>query len=361
MTSTALMATSGENTPFTLRRLADRWFLLGAYGAPARFHMTAVWVTLAGFAVLEAVWLSLSGMSFAESNWQTLMRLTVFVALALGMCGFISYRLIGATDRVGRLLREGGRRVELFAIAAFVFATLSAIIITSCYLGTAAALPLQDARLSAIDRSLGFDWVGFVKFVNSSPAASWLLVEAYRSTPFTLGGTMLWFCVSGQGGRLAEFLALSCLTSIGIAAGMMIWPAEGAYAFYHPPLSIYDNIGAGSGMWHHDLLMSIRSGVTTVIDFDTPNANCLVTFPSGHTVLAFIITYALRESRWTLIPASVVNSAMLVSTVPHGGHHLVDLIAGGAIAVCAILIVRLPLGVRDYRLVTSGAVSMASA
>jgi hypothetical protein len=34
-----------------------------------------------------------------------------------------------------------------------------------------------------------------------------------------------------------------------------------------------------------------------------------------------------------------------VSTIPHGGHHLFDLIVGGVIAACAIAFVRLPLGV----------------
>lgn len=323
--------------------------------------MIAVWATLGALGLVESVWLAVSGLRFAESNWQDMMRLGASVVLALAICAFISYRLTGTDDRVGRLLCDGGRRVELFAVGAFAFGMLSAAIVTWCYLGTAAALPLQDARLSAIDRSLGFDWIGFVKLVNSSPLASWVLVHAYRSTAFMLGGTMLWFCVSGQGDRLAEFLALSCLTFIGIAVGMMIWPAEGAYAYYNPPLSIYENIGAGSGMWHHDLLMAIRSGANRLIDFNTPNANCLVTFPSGHTVLAFIITYALRGSRWTFIPALLVNSAMLISTIPHGGHHLIDLIGGGAIALCAILIVRLPVGVRDLRLVESGAASLVRA
>ncbi|MBV9459709.1 MAG: phosphatase PAP2 family protein [Bradyrhizobium sp.] len=360
MTSIA-PTTPEEATALTFERLADRWFLFGAYGPRARFHMIAVWATLGAVGLLEAVWLALSGLRFAESNVQDMMRLAAFVALALAICTLISYRLAGADDRIGRLLRDGGQRVELFAVAAFAFGMLSAGIVTWCYLGSAAALPLQDARLSAIDRSLGFDWVGFVKLVNTSPLASWVLVHAYRSTPFMLGGTMLWFCFSGQADRLAEFLALSCLTFIGIAIGMMIWPAEGAYAYYNPPLSIYENIGVGSGMWHHDLLMAIRSGATKLIDFDTPNANCLVTFPSGHTVLAFIITYALRGSRWTLIPALMVNLAMLVSTIPHGGHHLVDLIGGGAIALCAIVIVRLPIGIRGSRPVEGRAVSLAGA
>jgi len=51
----------------------------------------------------------------------------------------------------------------------------------------------------------------------------------------------------------------------------------------------------------------------------------------------------LRLSRWTLVAAFLINGTMLVSTIPHGGHYLIDLV-GGAIALCAILVVRLPLG-----------------
>jgi membrane-associated phospholipid phosphatase len=323
--------------------------------------MIAVWVTLAGFLVVETVWLSLSRLHFAESNWPGLIHVVLFTAIGLGMCALVSHRLSGVTDRVGLALRGGTHRVELFAIAALITTLLSAVIVTYCYLGTAAALPLQDARLSRIDHWLGFGWVGFVEFVNSSALASRLLVEGYRSTPYVLIGTVLWLCFTGQGNRLAEFLALMCLTSIGIAIGMMILPAEGAYAYYNPPLSIYDNIGAGSGMWHHPLLMALRTGTDTLIDFSTPNSSCLVTFPSGHTILAVIMTYALRESKWTLIPAVIINTTMLVSTIPHGGHHLTDLIAGGAIALCAIFLVRLPLGVLRERPVASGHVVLADA
>jgi membrane-associated phospholipid phosphatase len=323
--------------------------------------MIAVWVTLAGFLVVETVWLSLSRLHFAGSNWPGLIHLVLFTAIGLGMCALVSHRLSGVTDRFGVTLREGSRRVELFAITALIAALLSAVIVTYCYLGTAAALPLQDARLSRIDHWLGFDWIGFVEFVNSSPVGSQLLVDAYRSAPYAAASTMLWFCISGQGDRLAEFFALMCLMFIGIAIGMMIWPAEGAYAYYHPPLSIYDNIGAGSGMWHHPLLMALRTGTDTLVDFTTPNSGCLVTFPSGHTVLAVAMTYVLRGSKWTLIPAIVINTTMLVSTIPYGGHHLTDLIAGGAIALCSIFLIRLPLGLWHERRVASGHVALARA
>jgi membrane-associated phospholipid phosphatase len=323
--------------------------------------MAAAWIALAGLAAVDAVWLSLSRLSFAASNWDSIIRLVLFTAVAFGLCGLISHRLARVTDRVGVVLREGARRVELFALATLLFALTAVAVIAYCYLGTAAALPLQDARLAQIDRWMGFDWVAFVKFANSSELASWLLVKAYQSTPYVLTGTILWFCISGQGERLAEFLALSLITPIGIAIGMMILPAAGAYSYYHPPFAVYENFGAGSGMWHHDLLMALRTGQTMVIDLNVPNSNCLVTFPSGHTILAFIMTYALRGSRWTLIPAVIVNGAMLVSTLPHGGHHLFDLVVGGAIALSAIAFVRLPLGVRRDRLAISGDVGLANA
>jgi membrane-associated phospholipid phosphatase len=344
-----------------LSKLVDRWLLLGTYGPTARLHMASAWITLAGFLVVETVWLSYSRLSFASANSDYIIRLVLCSAIALGFCGLVSHRLAHETDRVGCAVREGARRVELFASAVLVFALLAVAVIVFCYLGTSAALPLQDARLAEIDKWLGFDWVAFVEFANSSALASWLLVKAYQSTGTVLTGTILWFCISGQGARLAELLALLCVTSIGIAIGIMILPAAGAYSHYHLPFVSYENFGAGAGMWHYDLLMAIRTGAQPVIDLAVPNSNCLVTFPSGHTILAIIMTYALRASRCTLIPALLINGTMLVSTIPEGGHHLFDLIVGGAIAAMAISFVRLRQGVRRDRLTACGNVGLANA
>ncbi|MGB6400633.1 MAG: hypothetical protein WBF73_33870 [Bradyrhizobium sp.] len=95
----------------------DRWFLLGGYGPRARFHMIEAWTTLIGLFTVDMVWLSFSRLSFADDNWNSIIRLALFMTIAFGLCGLISHRLAGATDRVGRVLREGARRVELFAVA----------------------------------------------------------------------------------------------------------------------------------------------------------------------------------------------------------------------------------------------------
>jgi hypothetical protein len=126
-------------------------------------------------------------------------------------------------------------------------ALLAVVVIVFCCLSTSAGLPLQDARLEQIDKWLGFNWIAFVEFANSSALASWLLLKAYQSTAVVLIGTMLWFCISGQGGRLAELLGLLCVTSIGIAIGMMILPAAGAYSHYQPLLSATKISARGRG------------------------------------------------------------------------------------------------------------------
>lgn len=341
-----LDAQRSSNAAMTICVLLDRWLLLGADGPRPRFHMAAAWFALGTIFAVNTGWFWFSDLTFAEDNMDSAVRLFLFTAMALGLCGFINYRLRDATDSVGRFLQKICKRVELFAVAMLVFGLLAIAIITYCYLATAAALPLQDALLARMDRWLGFDWVGFVHLANSSSLLSWLLVEGYRSTPLVLIGTVLWLCVSGQSSRLAELLALMCLTFIGIAIGTVLLPAEGAYAYHNPPIDDYFNFGAGSGMWHHQLLMAIRSGAVRVIDFNTPNSNCLITFPSGHTVLAIVTTYALRGSRWTLIPALAINGTMMISTIPHGGHYLIDVVAGAAIAVCSIAAIRRPADAR---------------
>ena len=66
----------------------------------------------------------------------------------------------------------------------------------------------------------------------------------------------------------------------------------------------------------------------------------IVRFPSFHTALAVIFTYAHRGIRWSFPPVAALNGVMLRSIPSEGGHYLVDMIAGGAVALVAIGLVR---------------------
>ncbi len=65
----------------------------------------------------------------------------------------------------------------------------------------------------------------------------------------------------------------------------------------------------------------------------------MITFPSYHSVMAVLLAYAARGTFLSFL-SLVLNALMLVSVPTEGGHYLTDAIAGIAIAVSSILLVR---------------------
>lgn len=314
--------------------------LLERGGATASYYMKLAWSLIFSLAIVDLVWIAMTDLQLAPSSWIALVRVISFSLFAALLCELISHRLQGKSDPIGRLLKLVADCLGTATVAMVAFALLAAVVIIFCCLVASAALPLQDLRLAALDTSLGFDWKSFVTLANSNDLISRALLVAYQNTGGVVFATMLWLCLSKRLERLAEFLALLCLTAVGTAAGMLLLPAGGAYSLHQPALGAFGNFGTDAGMWHHELLMQFRSGHPPLIDFDTPNINCLVTFPSGHTILGLVTTYALRDRLYTLLPALLINGVMIISTLPVGGHYLADLIASGVVTALSITFIR---------------------
>ena len=68
----------------------------------------------------------------------------------------------------------------------------------------------------------------------------------------------------------------------------------------------------------------------------------IVTMPSYHTVMAVLFTYAFRRTGLIGYGIATLNLVMLLSIPPIGGHYLVDMLAGGALALGAIAVQRAP-------------------
>jgi membrane-associated phospholipid phosphatase len=165
-----------------------------------------------------------------------------------------------------------------------------------------------------------------------------ILRTAYHSAGPQLLALYLFLSFACWWERFAEFLAVLAISSLLTGLGVTFVPAEGAYAFYAPPPEIFASFSPKAGMWHHDVLMSLRTSPAPVLEF--AKAEGLVTFPSFHTTLAIITTYAVRGVRYVFIPVCVLNAIVIVATLPEGGHHLIDLFAGALIAVVAIAVAR---------------------
>ena len=66
----------------------------------------------------------------------------------------------------------------------------------------------------------------------------------------------------------------------------------------------------------------------------------LVTFPSFHAALALLLVYASLPLRGVVVVSYVINMLMLVSTPANGGHYLVDVLSGLAIAWHSIAVAK---------------------
>ncbi|MNV99911.1 hypothetical protein D3C71_1953360 [compost metagenome] len=62
-----------------------------------------------------------------------------------------------------------------------------------------------------------------------------------------------------------------------------------------------------------------------------------------------MVVYSLRSVRWAAGPIAVLNAVMIIGTLPEGGHHLSDVIAGAMVAMVSILVVRAVMGMGRER------------
>ena len=157
------------------------------------------------------------------------------------------------------------------------------------YLATSANLPLLDSSLDAIDRAMGFDWSSFFAPVNAHPAVNAVLVFAYWSTTPVFLGVIVILCFKRDICRLSEFLAVLAVSLLCTFAIGALVPAAGAFTQHASVGDIFSH-------WpFFRTFQALRNDANPIVDFSKSEG--LVTFPSFHTVLAIITTYALRDLR----------------------------------------------------------------
>jgi membrane-associated phospholipid phosphatase len=323
------LAVTSEN-----RFQVGQWLLLSDYGELARHNMAVSWACVAGLALVELIWLPLSTLSLDQAAWPALASSLVYGAAAYTFYLVISHRLRKKEDRVAMFLRAASERFALLFRSCLLIAAIGSVGLIFTYLATASALPLRDAFLARLDGHLGFHWLSFLSATNDLPFLAGLLVKAYASTAPLTQAVVVWLAIRGCGERLSEFLALLCLSSLGLAVGMLLVPAAGAFVYFEPARHVFDNFPTGEEMWPFlDAFNALRDGSLTKIDVSSVQG--VVSFPSFHTMLGIITTYALRDTRALLILAIILNGAMIVSTLPVGGHYLADVLVGAAMSIAA--------------------------
>jgi hypothetical protein len=186
--------------------------------------------------------------------------------------------------------------------------------------------PLVDGWLTGMDLALGFDTSAWLRTFAEYPAFADLLALAYTSI-FPL--VFLSAVVLSVRGRSASLWEMTAGFSVGIvvcATISVLLPAIGSVS--HAGLEGLAGAGLpnGSGIYHLHAVSAYRDGTSPLLD--VRKLEGVVTFPSFHMIMAIIVAAAFRSTG--IIGWAVAGWCGLVaiSTVPMGGHYLIDLIAG---------------------------------
>lgn len=284
------------------------------------------WGVIGAILVVDLLWLTRSAVSIVPFS----LVMPVGAGIALSTAAYYyrrqrgEIRLADALDTVGQMLAF----MAVAALFSYLMATLS--------------YPLQDAAFYALDRSLGLDWLAFLKAVDARPLLGTLLSASYASFIPQVLVLLIGLAFSGQGmvGRTTILaMMISGVVTIVISGFL---PAMAMFVHLGLTPADFPNLQPGAAFVHVADMEALRSGAPVLVDL--AKAEGIITFPSYHAALALLLLLGGWQNAWLRWPFFVVNVTMIVATPIDGGHYFVDVIAGLAIAACSYVGARRLLG-----------------
>lgn len=192
-----------------------------------------------------------------------------------------------------------------------------------------------DVVFARIDQTIGFDWPSVMIFVAGHPTFSSILGTVYSVSIWQIFTVIFALGWLGDDREEVEEMCLA-ITLCGIAT-ILIWaaiPSIGAAAVYHLPSNVEAAIRAPvDGKYARETMGLFGASHVRI---HSGELRGLVGFPSFHAQEAVVATWFLRSRWYLLVPAVAFNTLTIISCPIEGGHHLVDVLAGIAVAAAAI-------------------------
>lgn len=253
--------------------------------------------------------------------WAVLARIRFFgfELLVLAACILFIMSIIYA-----RLLKN--RRLPETFYYLVLWKALGAVSLSLTYMCAISNFPLYDEQLLSIDRILGFDWLRYYSFLTKNATISGILRIGYYSLTSQIIFSIVFFSFSRRYDRNSELFCTSLISLVITSVISGFFPAAGT--FYHYGIDLSRAIHL------HDYF-ALRSG--SISNFEIFRMKGIITFPSFHTTSAILLIYAYRGTNMFLL-VLLLNVLMLLSTPIFGGHYLVDMLGGIAVAYFSILI-----------------------
>ena len=255
-----------------------------------------------------------------------------FMAVAIGIrvnphgtelvAALVALLLVGS--RIGRERADYRRVADAAGTLAMV--TLSG---TACgaiaMLGLRFQFPLADGLLSSWDRTLGVDGIAVTEWLARQPR--WIfdvMSPAYNYTIGIFGLSLI--ALSVMRDRVEAWRAAFCFlgTLLTTCLFAVFFPAKGLGVWATDDLFDRLPVLAMRSFWPQ--FDAFYFGSDPVLSLQAVGG--VISFPSFHSVVGFLVLTMWRKRPATLLPTAVWLLFMLVATLPGGGHYIVDLLAG---------------------------------
>lgn len=215
-----------------------------------------------------------------------------------------------------------------------------------CQLGaillSASQMPLADPWLARADVAIGFDWFAMVRFLQTHDTVLSTAEYFYHALSWQPGLVVLLLVVTRQRDRCWIFLTA---WGVSLVITLAIWPlapAMSTFPYYGVPKSALPHMVSGLPWAVPDVIGPIRAG--TLRSLDVSAFIGLVSFPSFHAAAATMLGWAMLRTRLLWLPFALLNMGVTISALVGGGHYLVDLIAGCAVACLSIGLAKVLIG-----------------
>jgi hypothetical protein len=296
-------------------------------GSMAQSQASAAW------RLFSFNWLPIGLMATALAFGLALTRFSIKPSAAL-----ILFGLAGLLTGVAYYTAHASHSREPFI--AFVLGSIAQLVLIILlmtpltYIAAAADLPMRDGSLAYLDQALGLDWRAYFSFVYQRPALIAAVILGYGVIALPVIGIPVVLGMTRNYRRMQEFTLAFALALIVTTCISMVVPAIGTY----DQLGIRPDPSVFTPTAYLDQLRDmplVRDGALR--ELDLPKLTGIITFPSFHAATAILFLWALWCVWWLRPFALIANGAMLLATPMAGGHYFIDVFAGMAVALLAIV------------------------
>ena len=234
---------------------------------------------------------------------------------------------------IGAMLRRAGHRRIATCCETIALVYLQGVLfIALLIILTGISAPFADAKLVAIDRAFGFDWLALVRWSASQPTLLKVLDFAYRAFVWESLAVFTLLAFLGAHRRSYQAVLASLLALCFVCLIYPFCPAEGGFVYFGLRPADFAILHSNAPWEFAPVIHKIKGGAKVI---EGAMEVGLVSFPSYHCAAAIILTWAVWRT-WLRIPALLLNSLMIFAALIFGAHYLIDVIGGAALAAASL-------------------------